>query len=297
MKHKELEEVVAGEADSLRKYAERILSADDAEDIHRFRVGYKKLRAFLRLHTGKAKGLSGELKQIYRAAGEVRDRQVHLAIILDWLEHDGREVAGYPGILKAELEESRNKLNNLIIGYPFRGLTEKLTKSLPDQLSHDTITRFVRRQAEGFYENIEDGATDEALHTARKHLKDLVYNAGYLRADKMEQSFLEQHKTIKKLASLLGDYHDKHALIARLQAVQEGEIAANEQESLLRLQEKLNLEKLELKTTIRKASQNLLDKAGKSAIATATQAGLLVGSAIVAGLAVFFLNYINRRGI
>lgn len=223
--------------------------------------------------------------------------QVHLPVIAAWLEQDGCKDAVYPRMMQRKIEGAVQNLRQELENFHVQSLSATLTEDLPAHLSKDKIEAFVHRQAVGFYEHIKEDATDEQLHTARKHLKDLVYTTGYLSADKKEQSFLEQHKAIKKLASLLGDYHDKNTLIARLQAGPEDGLAVNERESLLRLQQKLNMEKQELKTTIRKASENLLDKAGKYATGAAMQAGLLVGSAIVAGLAVFFLNYINRRGI
>lgn len=298
MKREELENIISAEVDTLCRYAGRIQSVEDVEDIHQFRVTYKKLRAFLRLvHAGGHKRPLAPIKHIYTVAGEARDMQVHLPVIAAWLEQDGHEDAVYPGTLKRKIEDVVVNLRQELRGLNVQNLTDMLTEDLPAHLGKYKVEEFVHNQAVGFYEHIKDDATDEQLHTARKHLKDLVYNAGFLRADKVEQSFLEQHKEIKKLASLLGEYHDKQTLIAHLQALPEDGLPVNEQESLSRLQQKLNLEKQELKTTIRKASKRLMNNAGESAIGTVAQAGLLVGSAIVAGLAVFFFNYINRRSI
>ncbi len=296
MKHKELKSVVEKEVDGLSQYAGKIPAGYDAEDIHKFRVGYKKLRAFIRLvHVGNGKKPLKQVKHVYAAAGEVRDRQIQLQIITDWLERDGYEKAVYPGILKNEIEEATRNLQEAISGFPFHHLAEKLVEVLPERLSDDTITGFVHRQVEGFYSNIKDNATNEQLHTARKHLKDIIYNAAYLRAGKKDALFLEQQEDVKKLATLLGDYHDKNMLIAQLCMVPEEKMPVEECKSIQHFLEQLYREKGMLRKDIAEALQKLLDKAAKSSLSTAAQAGLLISSALVSGLAVFFLNYIRRR--
>lgn len=296
MKHKELKSIVEREVDSLCHYAEKIRAGYDAEDIHRFRVGYKKLRAFTRLvHEGKSKKYLIQVKNVYTAAGEVRDRQIYLQVIADRLEPDGCAEAVYPGILRNEIEEATRNLDDAIRDLSFHKLSEKLIGVLPDRLSDDAIAGFVHRQAEGFYSNIKEDATDEQLHTARKHLKDIIYNAAYLRADKKDALFLEQQEEVKKLATLLGDYHDKNMIVAQLCGVPEEKIPVEEWKSIQHFSEELHQEQGLLRKDIIEALQKLLDKAGRSSLSTTAQAGLLLSSALVSGLAVFFLNYMSRK--
>lgn len=244
MKRKKLESVVTAEVDTLSKYAGKILAGEDAEDIHRFRVGYKKLRAFLRLvNAGKCKNPLKQVKHIYTAAGEVRDRQIYLQTITDWLKLDGCAEAAYPGILQYEIEGCTRNLHEAINGFSFQNLAEKLIKIFPERLSDDTITEFVHRQAEGFSRNIKEDATDEELHTARKYLKDIIYNAAYLRAGKKDALFLEQREEVKKLATMLGNYHDKDVIITHLRMVPKEKIPAEEKESLRHMEEEQGAEK------------------------------------------------------
>ncbi|MBZ0097450.1 MAG: CHAD domain-containing protein [Taibaiella sp.] len=296
MRHNELEAEVEKAIKRLDSYAGTILAGSGTnEDIHQFRVTYKKLRAFLRLlYSGKGKNPLIQVKPIYTAAGEVRDMQIYLGIIAAKLEKDGGKSRVYTRMLEDEIEGKARKLQNTIRDFSFQHLVEKLTDTLP-RPDDNTVIQFVHQQAEGFYSNIKEDATDEKLHAARKHLKDIIYNTTYLRTGKKDALFLEQQEQVKKLATLLGEYHDKNMIIAQLQTLPGEKIPVEEREALRRLEEEQHLEKATLKADMRKALQKLLDKAATSSLSTAAQAGMLVSSALVAGLAVFFLNYMRSN--
>lgn len=279
MKHKELKSIVEKEGDSLSLYAGKILAGYDSEDIHKFRVGYKKLRAFIRLvHVKNGKNPLKQLKQVYTTAGEVRDRQIHLQLITGWLVQDGCTESVYPGILKNEIEEATRNLQEAINSFSFHDLAEKLVKGLPERLSEDVITVFVHQQSEGFYSNIKENATDEQLHTARKHLKDIIYNASYLRADKKDALFLEQQEEVKKLATLLGDYHDKNMIIAQLGSAPKEKMRVEERKSIQRFSEELHSEKDMLKKEIMQVLDELLSEAERQSSGVAQHTGLLISS-------------------
>src|SRR6266498_471691 len=85
MKRQALEEVANKYIHNIEKHSNRLPGSFDAEDIHDLRVGYKKIRAFLRLlqlesHAGDLQ-LPPPLKSVYQTAGKVRDIQLFLGEI------------------------------------------------------------------------------------------------------------------------------------------------------------------------------------------------------------------------
>src|SRR5688572_7459944 len=71
---------------SLEKYCRRIPGSFTIEDIHDLRVDYKRLRAFTRLcqeeaHTRRLQ-IPEPLRELYKAAGVVRDHQLFIAKII-----------------------------------------------------------------------------------------------------------------------------------------------------------------------------------------------------------------------
>lgn len=281
----------------LDSYAGTILAGSGTnEDIHQFRVTYKKLRAFLRLlYTGEDHNNPLKpLKKIYSLSGELRDLQIHLGLISGYFKKAEFHNAVYKGVLEDSIQEATDKLHEAIQGFSFHEFGDKLTKNLPGKPGDDKARQFVHEQAQGFYSNIKEDATDEQLHAARKHLKDIMYNTAYLVAGKEETVLLKSRLELKELATMLGEYHDKCALLMRLEGAQSENLPAEEKVVLAHMARELLYEKGLHREKILKGFKELIAMADKRSGGLQT-AGLLLGSATVSALAVFFLSYYGRE--
>ena len=183
------------------------------EPIHRFRVGYKKLRALFRMEglvqEHSAYSVPRSLKKIYAAAGQVRDTQLLTAYI--------QEEMGDTVLVQVLDKQLRVQLQSLLIILQqtngVRADVEPLQERLSDwkpvkELDYDPY--FKGRIAEWLHLS-RHVLYDDTLHELRKLLKDILYNYQFLhktgRAGAPLLSLLPISE-IDALQSLLGDYQD-----------------------------------------------------------------------------------------
>src|SRR5258708_6943651 len=81
MKQKTLKKIVDKRISGIQKPSRKIIAGRNSDDIHEFRVAFKKYRAFVRLmhEPQPAKDISvpEKLKNFYHQAGALRDRQLY----------------------------------------------------------------------------------------------------------------------------------------------------------------------------------------------------------------------------
>jgi CHAD domain-containing protein len=183
------------------------LKKEDQEDLHRFRVQVKKLRAFLILSdsTGHQPNLAlyfKPVKKIFKDAGEIRNAFINQELAK---EHQ----TGNPDFISNQREvqiDATNKLKSKQIKY---------FKKIKD--AHETIKGKIRTigdlHTNMFYQNlllhIADTLTNlkfnEELHSCRKHVKTLMYNHKLVHsglAIGFNTDYMHQVQTV------IGDWHD-----------------------------------------------------------------------------------------
>jgi CHAD domain-containing protein len=198
----------------------RLREPDATEDLKRYRVATRRLRAALRVFAGAlprraARDVAPELRDLARAVGRVRDLDVRIGGLVDWAGARGTAAVGHVEPLRARWVEERAtaaaELEPRLTGKRHARLLEDLA-GLVRKPADDSGTRGRRvrdRAASVAWAAFEavraaasqiEGADLEALHDLRVRAKRLRY-------------------TLEFLSPVLGD--DRDWLIARIVGLQD----------------------------------------------------------------------------
>jgi CHAD domain-containing protein len=198
-------------SDSFQKVPEEFAM----DDIHRFRVEMKKLRAFIRLtnlttpeHQHK---IPKNLKKFYNTCGNIRNLQLQLQRITNLASDLLMEAPDlYLQYVRDEEKLAKKKAHELAGSISLRQFEKELTDS-SSNLPQEIKTVFVQKSKQRlsilftlpFY-------YDEALHDIRKTVKDLMYNYKYADQEINIElpPALARLKNMETLTTNLGDFHD-----------------------------------------------------------------------------------------
>ena len=165
----------------LKQYA-LLLSKDfDLEAIHRFRVEYKKFRAFVRLGSlsldipNKVK-MSKKLKNWFNDLGHLRDIQLQQQRIISVVEMAPANLHGYSDLLNSEIIKLKNHLSEKHFEAAIKKNKKKINKGFPEKISKSNCLKFVTRNVLMVYQILLKGDLDDYdFHAVRKCLKDIFY--------------------------------------------------------------------------------------------------------------------------
>ena len=203
----------------LRKHARELVDREpgvrlgaDPEELHKQRVATRRLRSLLRSTRSqledreRAEWLRDELRWLGGLLGEVRDRDVLIAYLLDELATI-EEAAAFGGILElldAEREEARKELLAALDSPRYRSLLYELERptALGDgenletaaEAEYDRLRKTVRR--------LGDEPTDEELHRVRIKTKRARYAAEAVGG---RSEFVSRAKDVQ---DVLGEHQD-----------------------------------------------------------------------------------------
>lgn len=211
MKTKKIQRIVGEYLDDIADAAEDVAEGFDEEVIHVLRVNVKRLRAFLRCYrmfTGGAKPLLPRmLKEVYEAAGEIRDMQLMLG---------SASIAALPQVYRVAIEQrvaaAKDKWKDVYdagkLGKKMNKLRAYNYKALPPFMPAEYIKSRLAQVAE-----LRDPGpgSDEDLHTVRKQVKDIIYIARLVNQRWLRASVAIEHlplQKLEKMAHLLGEFND-----------------------------------------------------------------------------------------
>lgn len=237
MKRKELERVTEQYVRSMKRYCSRIPGSFAVEAIHDLRVAYKKLRAFIRL-VQQEQGAAGlrlgkRLKKLYRAAGDVRDLQLLLQNIQDHAQERQLALPTFLAAVHQSLFHAKERLVQQIEKTDWNKTNEALTSALPLLLRDASIRQFVNEKVAAIHILQLVAGKEEDLHTARKHLKDLIYVERLFQAEwNISFPFPAWQTTapLHEMATRLGNYNDRCITIAQLHAFNATALPDDEQQ-------------------------------------------------------------------
>jgi CHAD domain-containing protein len=210
------EKVIEKYAGQLRKLCDRIPGHFEEEDIHDWRVNYKKLRAFLRMVTTGVDGhlpvMTPEFKKIYAAAGQVRELQLFLATLKCSATLDLNALPVYHHQLEKQLFAAKEEFIKRTDVFSFEKETDRWMLMLPEYLDKKIILRFVQRKITAIRLLLLVTGEDEHLHSIRKNLKDIIYNIRTF-SGVWGISFpviaWKSEKQLAEIAEELGAYNDR----------------------------------------------------------------------------------------
>lgn len=208
----ELQTVLRGHVREVNEREPGVRLGADPEELHKQRVAARRLRSLLRSTRSqledpeRAERLRDELRWLGGLLGEVRDRDVLIAYLLDKLATID-EAAAFGGILElldTEREEARKELLAALDSRRYRALLEELED--PPALREGERLETV---AEADYDRLRKAAkrlgkdsTDEELHRVRIKTKRARYAAEALGG---EPKFVSRAKDVQ---DVLGEHQD-----------------------------------------------------------------------------------------
>jgi CHAD domain-containing protein len=239
MNAENIHKIIALKVDYIHKSASQGMAISE-EEIHELRVTYKKLRAFLRLAAfvrGNVKGITPrKLKDLYQAAGVIRDYQLHEKEIID---DTGCDLGNYAHFLTLRIEESKIKLCKISESVIDKTIIKKISARLPKKISKKAQWNYLAAKEKELLQVAAGVHTDIRLHSIRKTIKDILYLLDILG---LEKSYSKRRiKKYKKLSDALGLYNDivftlgdiEHNKVKDLIPLAEQEILSAKKQQLL----------------------------------------------------------------
>ena len=208
----ELQTVLRGHVREVIEHEPGVRLGADPEELHKQRVATRRLRSLLRSTRSqlqdpeRAERLRDELRWLGGLLGEVRDRDVLIAYLLDELATID-EAAAFGGILElldTEREEARKELLAALDSPRYRALLEELEEppalregerlETAAEADYDRLRKAVQR--------LGKDPTDEELHGVRIKAKRARYAAEALGG---ESKFVSRAKDVQ---DVLGEHQD-----------------------------------------------------------------------------------------
>ena len=238
MKGKDLQKIVVKYVNSLEKYCKRIPGTFTIEDIHDLRVDYKRLRAFIRLCKEEAHTrnlvMPEQLRDIYKAAGGVRDHQLFLAKISLFAKVQ-YALPAFTQCLQQQLFRQKEELVKKIEKADWEKIRKSMESALPSVLHDAAIRQFVNRKVASIHILMLAAEREEDLHEVRKNLKDLVHGARIFDHDLLIPfpfPAWKNEKPIHDMAEKLGDFNDQCITVSFLEATCQENINPQERDSI-----------------------------------------------------------------
>ena len=231
------------------------------EDIHRFRVEIKKLRATIHaINAGTAKydklKLPKRLKKFYSAIGIIRNLQLQQERIIKIAnETESTLPAHYLTLLRAEATENIQKAKKIFKSQKsFKKEEEKIKEILERDIETIHAKKFLTLEAKLLSEQelLIDQKDDRALHTIRKILKDILYTEPFI--SKKTQftlpPWLSSKKEAQSLTDMFGNFQDACVGLSFLQPFYLNQIPEDERILLLNVEKEWQDDKEKMKNEI-----------------------------------------------
>ncbi len=247
---------------TLSRYSAIIKKKFKPEDIHQFRVEYKKLRAFLRMISfnrseGSELKIGTKIKKRYGTLGKMRDSQLQQLRF----RKTSKEQIHPNKIYFASLNKNIRELKSTFTNKPFKKLCSKGIRKNAALL----YGGFAKEEYEKYidYEWTKIGSvisgndfSDSNIHSIRKCIKDIYYNvqavekAGSFNTAFKNESTINQLQYFNELLEDLGNFQDTCTAIDMLESRLVHSADLQEQQFLIHHRTKLTDEKNAMKDLV-----------------------------------------------
>lgn len=268
----QLSHIIKSHQRKLKKQLGHIATAYDPEQLHDFRVTFKKTRAFIRMLAGEVDDhkkikISKRIKSFYSLAGRLRD--LHL------LQQHITEITGtklpleYLELLKKEIANTKQLLLKEIAANSIAKTWKKI-KHVPDKLSTKDFYKYAKEKWEDANKIVVAGNfAEQHLHAVRKNLKDLFYNLNAVKSTTKKK--LSKHlpagtdeNKLNLLLTGLGNFQDKCTAVNLLNSSVIKSLDNPDKEALTQVKRKWTLEKnAQKKLLVKKLQQQFTMPAAK----------------------------------
>ena len=233
--------ILEGKLKEVEEAAATIAPAFREKPIHTFRVTVKKLRSFLRLINTDAeqpKMKPGKkIMQLYDIAGEIRKVQLEQKKVS---KHKAA-MPGYTDSLVQTLALNKAAWQRQYKPGEIKKWTRRLSGKELHKLRPKTLVVFFKKHIEALEDTADSDPDDERIHTCRKSVKNVQYNAklaekhwpkGYGKIAGLPLNELDQ------LSDMLGDYNDARLILENQMSFLKSAKKANERKALLTISNK-----------------------------------------------------------
>ncbi|MDO3643653.1 CHAD domain-containing protein [Mucilaginibacter sp. L3T2-6] len=196
MKGKEIREYLKKEWSLMRSHLDGFLNTRDQEELHKFRVEIKKIKALLTLSENVSRtSFTNAFKPInalFKKAGKVRSDYIKNTLTKKD-QHDDKEIRSF-----CRLSVKREKH----IRCAYRELHSNIRR-----FSNKKIRRFYKEEMLSVAKKLADRPSAEQLHECRKRIKVLLYNYALI-----HNALLFNLNTayIDSLQEAIGTWHDQY---------------------------------------------------------------------------------------
>jgi CHAD domain-containing protein len=239
MEREEMQEILRRKTAKIAKLCEGIEPDFDAEKIHAFRTQVKKLRSLLRLiNTGDGNAqikIPKKFKRLYRIAGAIRDAQVEATRLAEWEAKLPIYSGNLINIIHRQKEEWKKHYSKDVLAQ----FEEKITNKYFKALSAGALEHLFQDRISGINElAAKKTPTNDQVHSMRKHVKDMMYNARF--AEKKwgkAYKHIEHYplSAIQDLSDKIGEYNDARIMLDHLQSFSSPDMPKEERDTLARL--------------------------------------------------------------
>lgn len=208
MSREQLQKDIVRKLRDVHHYARLIAEKHEEEDIHEFRVNYKKLRALLRMvhPNGHKAGLPKNLKRLYTLAGTIRDLQLHYKTVNTYFAQYDTVPVGYLQHIRKAITGAAKDFTRVYNHCSFSRISQTIKKDIPPKY-HKELKNWQDDNVRAVKLNLSPGVTDKTIHDIRKHVKDLAYTHKYLL----------YKKGYNPVAKSIGEYIDSCVLLKLLE--------------------------------------------------------------------------------
>jgi CHAD domain-containing protein len=229
VKKEQLRHITNNHYRKLKRHLKKIVRNFDIEEIHQFRVEYKKLRAFFRMLSLKIAGdgeikIARALKKCYNIAGSIRDCQLQQLRIIDATKEEPKKPVPFLNFLQKKIDSLKPELLKLFLTNPVDASKKKTDPMLPEKFMLYSFRKFVQQKWVVVFAIIKSGHfSDENIHYIRKTLKDVAYNLNQYKDTRLillsKSTWKGKDETYyHQLLQELGNFQDKCVAIALLKS-------------------------------------------------------------------------------
>lgn len=258
MKKNEIEEVIISHFKRIDKLFHKIIVDFQTEDIQQFRVEIKKLRSFLHLldmesNEGIPLRMTKKMKTFYGYAGIIHNLQLQLKRVTIYLENSTNNIhVSYLETLQNGIEDwEKNAKYFMDQENNFYNDEKEILSGLPYKLSKKSIKKFLQfilYELQNLLTRLDD---DEALHSIRKFLKDVLYNWTFIQQYiTYLPAGLSNEEEARSFIEILGHFRDKCITLVLLQTYYNDSLENEEKKILQQIEHEWKREKQELRQII-----------------------------------------------
>ncbi len=258
MNRKQLNHINNRQHKKLQEQFEKIADNCTIENIHQLRVGYKKLRAFIRMgsqrnETSREIKISKKLKEAYAVSGTIRDLQLQRKQILKAAKGDPEKPHEYLKLLQKQIRRLKPVLLAIHFKKTIAESRKKMASTMPDNFLAADFKLFAQQKWSVIHSIIAEGNfNDNNLHSIRKNLKDLFYNLALYKgvehkkllhsiANGIEKQYFEE------LIDELGNFQNKCMAVCLLKPYQLSSVSQHNRELLEKIKKRWTKEKAGMK--------------------------------------------------